>query len=113
SIDGERCEGPRFTFTVVPKALRVLTGPDYHPVPLPVAAIEDEAAGDAPAPGPTLPVAPQGLGPRAFGMVAGVLLLAKRTPAAYAVGLGLIAVAVLVFAWVANGAVGGRWEAWN
>src|SRR5205823_13768198 len=62
SIDGEPSEGSRWVFTVVPGALRVLTGPDYRPAPPAEPAVE-EAEADPPAP---VPAAPKGLGPRLF-----------------------------------------------
>jgi diacylglycerol kinase (ATP) len=108
SIDGELCEGTRFTFRVLPGALRVLAGPDYRPEPPPAAAVEDE---DDAAPPPV--VDRTGLGPRLFGFFAGFLLLAKRSPPAVAVGLPVIAAAVLLFGWLASGARGEEWQAWN
>ena len=107
SIDGEPSEGSRWVFTVVPGALRVLTGPDYRPAPPAEPAVEEDE--------PPTPVseAPKGLGPRLFGLLAGLLLLVKRTPRGYALGLFLIAAAVLTFAWLASGVLGGRWDEWN
>ena len=110
SIDGELCEGPRFTFEVFPGSLRVLAGPGYVPVPVREPAIEDEEDESVPAPEASPLETPRGFVPRVFGLLTGMLLLAKRMPGAYLLVLGGIAVAVLVFAWLANGAVGGRWE---
>ena len=108
SLDGELCEGRRFTFTVVPKALRVLAGPDYRPTADPETALEDEAPAPA-APAPAL----KGMRASLFGLLGGFLLLAKRTPRGVAGGLAVAAVSVLVFAWLASGAVAAEWRAWD
>jgi len=109
SIDGERCEGARFAFTVVPRALRVLAGPDYHPAAGGEAALEDEyGADDEP-----VAAATKSVGKRLFGLLGGALLLAKRSPPGVAAGFAAVAVAVLLFAWLAGGAVGGEWHDWN
>jgi diacylglycerol kinase (ATP) len=105
SLDGERCECARVTFTVVPKALRVLAGPDYRPRPEAETPVEYEGEEPASAPDP-------GVGRRLFGLLVAALLLAKRTPG-WAFGLGTAAVAVVVFAWVARGVVGQEWRAWD
>lgn len=107
SVDGELCEGARFTFEVVPRALRVLTGPDYRAEPAAAAALEDADGEEAPL------VPAKGIGPRLFGLLGGALLLAKRCPRGYAVGLGAAAVAVILFAWLARGVVGEQWRAWD
>lgn len=113
SIDGELCEGSRFTFEIVPKSLRVLAGPDYQPVPPRDRPVEDEDDEETPVSVPAPREIRKGLVARAFGLVAGLLLLVKRTPAASMTGLGLIAVAVLLFAWLANGVAGGGWAEAN
>jgi diacylglycerol kinase (ATP) len=114
SIDGELCEGPRFTFEIVPKSLRVLAGPDYQPVPPRDRPVDDEEEEEeTPRSVPAPREIRKGLVTRAFGLVAGFLLLVKRTPAASITGLGLIAVAVLFFAWLANGVAGGSWAEAN
>lgn len=105
SLDGERCECERVTFTVVPRALRVLTGPDYRPTPEAETPVEHEGDEPATAPDP-------GVGRRMFGLLAAALLLAKRTPS-IAAGLGVAAVAVVVFAWLARGVVGQEWREWD
>lgn len=103
SLDGERGEGSRFVFTVVPGAVRVLAGPGYAPAATPESPVEDED--DAPAPVPAV-------GRRLWGLVAGGLLLVKRAPAATA-GLAAAAVLVLLFVWLADGVLGHRWDALN
>ncbi|QEG32223.1 Diacylglycerol kinase [Gemmata obscuriglobus] len=107
SVDGERCEGSRFTFEVVPGALRVLTGPGYHASPDAEPPLEghDEPAPAAPR--------PKGIGPRLFGLLGGALLLAKRAPRADLFGLGAAAVAVLLFVWLARGVTGAEWREWD
>lgn len=113
SIDGELTGGSHFTFAVVPGALRVLTGPDYVADPTREPAVEEEADGTEVAVVSPAPPPPKGIGPRLFGLLAGLLLLVKRMPREYAIGLGLVAVAVLAFAWLAEGVEGGRWQRWN
>lgn len=110
SVDGEPAEAARWTFTVVPGALRVETGPDYVANPPPEPAVEDDEEDDAPA---APPAAVKGVGQRLFGLLAGVLLLVKRTPTGYAAGAFVSALAVVVFAWLATGVAGGRWAAFN
>ena len=112
SADGELCEGGRFTFEIVPKALRVLVGPDYRRAGHTESALEDEdrdedGTADAPA-------APRtGIRASLFGMIGGVLLLAKRFPRDLAGGLAGVAVAILLFAWIARRVAGEGWGAWD
>jgi diacylglycerol kinase (ATP) len=70
SLDGERCECGRIRFTVVPKALRVLAGPEYDPQPTPESAVEEDD--DPPAAARDTPVSS-----RLFGLLTALLLLAK------------------------------------
>jgi diacylglycerol kinase (ATP) len=113
SIDGELVEGSRFAFTVVPRALRVLTGPEYHPAPPPESPIDDDEDEPVPAVAPAVQAVEKTVGQRLFGLVAGLLLLVKRTPRETVIGFGLIAVAVLAFAWLANGVEDEQWVGWN
>lgn len=106
SIDGEPCEGKCFTFTVVPNALRILTGPDYRPTAIAERAVEDEEEGEQVA-------VPKGVAQRLFGFLVGILLLVKRAPWGVVAGAAVTAVAVLLFAGLANGVEGGEWRAWN
>ncbi|MDB5308183.1 MAG: phosphatase family protein [Gemmataceae bacterium] len=110
SIDGELTEGSRFTFGVVPGALRVLTGPDYQLVPVLEPAVEDDELGPAIEPRPVVGI---GIGPRVFGLLVGMLLLVKGISRVSAVGFGLIAGAILAFAWLAHGVMGEQWADWN
>ena len=107
SIDGELCEGERFTFEVKPGALRVVVGPGYDPAPPAEQAVEDE---DDQAPAAAVPT---GFKQRLWGLLAGAFLLIRKTPAGAAVGLAFIAVAVLTFAWIAGGVVGNEWDGFN
>jgi len=98
SIDGEPAEGRRFAFTAVPKALRVLAGPDYRPDPAaPPPEADDWDAGG------------HGLGSRLFGLIAALLMLVLRMPRGYALGLGVAAVAVVAFAGLAQVVMAGEW----
>lgn len=92
SLDGEPAEGERFVFTVVPKALRVLTGPDYRPDPK------------------GKPVGPGGWKRAVFGGLAAVLGAVRHTPRG--TGAGLLAAMLLfaTFAWLANGVTAGSWK---
>ncbi|MBX9627937.1 MAG: YegS/Rv2252/BmrU family lipid kinase [Gemmataceae bacterium] len=107
SIDGELCEGDRFVFTAVPGALRAVVGPGYDPAPPPEQAVEDE---DDEAPAAAVPT---GLRQRLWGLLAGGFLLVRKTPGGVAAGLALIAVAVLLFAWLADGVAGREWDEFN
>lgn len=104
SLDGEPCVCDRVTFTVLPRALRVLTGPDYVATPDPLAAVEDEGEPDPPRPGTDR---------RLFGLLTAALLMVKRTPAWSALGLGLAAAVALAFGWVARGVPGQEWREWD
>ncbi len=103
SIDGELDEGARFTFEVVPGALRVLAGPEYRARAEVERPLEEHEV-------PSVPK--KGIGPRFFGLLGGALLLAKRTPGAALAGFAA-ALMILVFAWVARGVVGERWRDWD
>jgi diacylglycerol kinase (ATP) len=107
SLDGERCDCPRLTFTVLPKSLRVLVGPDYHSNPGAETPLEDE---DHPDP-PRLP--DPGVRARVFGFLTGGLLLVKRAPAGVVGGLGLASGALVAFLWIARGVVGDEWAEWD
>lgn len=107
SLDGERCECARVRFTVVPKALRVLAGPEYAAEPPAETPVEEEWD-ESPAPAPAPPTSA-----RLFGLLAAALLLAKRTPGWAAVGFGTAAAAVMLFAWLARGVVGHEWGEWD
>jgi len=107
SLDGERCECGRVRFTVVPKAVRVQTGPGYEPQPTPETPVEGE---DDDPPAASRDTRLTG---RLFGLLAAVLLLKKRTPGWGAVGLATAAVAVVLFVWLARGAVGNEWREWD
>jgi membrane-associated phospholipid phosphatase len=104
SIDGELAEGRRFAFEVVPKALRVLAGPDYRPDPEGEPPEADDWDADA---------AGRGLGSRLFGLIAALMLLVVRMPRGAALGLGLAAVAVLGFGLLAKVVLAGEWAAAN
>ncbi|HEX4612300.1 MAG TPA: diacylglycerol kinase family protein [Urbifossiella sp.] len=108
SLDGERCECGRIAFTVIPGALRVLAGPDYQP------RMESEPAVEAE---PELVARDTrrspGLAARVFGLIAGALLLVKRAPGWATAGLGLAALATLLFAWIARGVASDEWRAWD
>lgn len=106
SFDGELCEGSRFTFEIVPKAISVVVGPDYRRKPAQESKIEDEWSEETSA-------RPMGVRERLFGLLAGVLLVVKRMPRSTTLGLVAIAILILVFGWVTQGAVGGRWQAMN
>lgn len=106
SIDGELCQGSRFTFSIVPKALRIVVGADYRPNLVSEPGIEDEPAEDSPA-------HPQHFRKRIFGLLAGILLVVKRMPRSAGKALALIAVAVLLFAWITRGVVAGDWRERN
>ena len=105
SLDGEHCECARVTFTVLPKALRVLVGPDYHSRPESETPVEHEGGSPPSAPDP-------GVGRRLFGLLVASLLLVKRTPG-WVAGLGVAALAVVLFAWIARGLAGQQWRAWD
>ncbi|MBX9584200.1 MAG: YegS/Rv2252/BmrU family lipid kinase [Gemmataceae bacterium] len=107
SLDGELCEGASFTFEVKPGALRVVVGPGYDPAPPAEQAVEDE---DDEAPAAAVPT---GLRQRLWGLFAGALLLVRKTPPGVAGGLAVVAVAVLLFAWIADGVAGSRWDEFN
>jgi diacylglycerol kinase (ATP) len=96
SIDGEPAEGRRFTFTAVPKALRVLAGVDYRPDPEASPPEADDWG-------------PGGLGSRLFGLIAAILMLVLRMPRGYALGLGVAAVSVVGFALLARLVLEGEW----
>ena len=114
SADGELCEGRRFVFEIVPKALRVLVGPDYRPAADPESALEDEDDEDENEDRPGAPAAPRkGIGPSLFGLIGGFLLLAKRLPRDLVCGLAAVAVAILLFAWLAQGVAGEGWRTWD
>lgn len=104
SVDGELTEGRRFAFTVVPKALRVIAGPDYRPDPKGEPPEADDWDADA---------AGRGLGSRLFGLIAAFMLLVVRMPRGAALGLGLAAVAVLGFGLLARVVLAGEWVAAN
>jgi membrane-associated phospholipid phosphatase len=102
SIDGERVEGSHFAFTVVPRALRVVVGPNYRDDPRgPADDGDDEFLPD---PGPV------GLARRLIGLAAGLFLLLARLPRRYLLTLVL---ALLVFIWIALGVRAGEWQAFN
>jgi diacylglycerol kinase (ATP) len=110
SIDGELAEGTRFAFTVLPGALRVLTGPDYRAAPDPEPAVEaDEPARDS-APDPAVP---KGLRARLFGLLAGLLLIVKRSPRGYLLGVLFIVAAALAFGGLARSVRADWWRAAN
>jgi diacylglycerol kinase (ATP) len=104
SFDGELTEGRRFAFTVVPKALRVIAGPDYRPNPKGEPPEADDWDADA---------AGRGLGSRLFGLIAALMLLVVRMPRGAALGLGLAAVAVLGFGLLAKVVLAGEWDVAN
>lgn len=108
SIDGDVVEVRRATFEVVPRAIRVLTGPGYCPDPT-AGVGEDDAE-----PGGTLGGAGERTArQRAFAVVAAVLLLATRWARVYAAGL-LVAVAAAVgFGELAREVTAGAWEQLN
>jgi diacylglycerol kinase (ATP) len=108
SLDGERCECARVAFTVVPKAIRVLAGPDYTPRPAtePPVEADDELETNVTAPDP-------GVAARLFGLLAAVLLLAKRTPGWAALGLGVAVLSAVLFAWIARSATASEWREWD
>lgn len=110
SVDGEPAAAAKWTFTVVPGALRIVTGPEYVASPPLEPAVEDDEEDDAPA---APPAAVKGAGQRLFGLLTGVLLLVKRAPRGYLAGAFAFALAVVVFAWVATGVAGGRWAPFN
>lgn len=107
SIDGELAEAARFTFEVVPRALRVRVGPDYHAEPH---APPADLPADADHPPPTQP---RGVRQRLFGLLAAALHLATRLPKVYAAGLGVALLAVFAFAWLAAGVLEGQWRELN
>jgi diacylglycerol kinase (ATP) len=100
SVDGELAEASRLTFTVVPKALRVLAGPDYRPDPRGEAPEKDDW--DAESGG-------RGLGLRLFGVIAALLVLVLRASGVYVAGLGVAAVAAVGFALLARVVLAGEW----
>jgi undecaprenyl-diphosphatase len=110
SIDGELAEGRRFVFTVLPGALRVLTGPDYRAAPDPEPAVEADELAETSAPDPAVP---KGLGARLFGLLAGVLLIVKRAPRGYLLTMLFIAAAALAFAGLARSVRADWWRAAN
>jgi diacylglycerol kinase (ATP) len=111
SIDGELCEGSRFSFNVIPGAIRVLPGPEYTAAPAlepPAEEVPEEPVAVA---GDESP--PRGLVARLFGLLAGLLVLARKAPPAYALGFAVAAAGGLAFLWLATGVTGSRWEAFN
>jgi diacylglycerol kinase (ATP) len=106
SLDGERCECARVRFTVVPKAVRVRAGPGYEPQPTTEAPVEADDE-------PPAAAADSRLSRRVFGLLTALLLLKKRTRGWAAAGLATAAVAVVLFAWIARGAVGREWREWD
>ena len=92
SIDGELTEGDRFVFTVVPRALRVLTGPDYRPDPR------------------GAPVGRGGVRRWLFGRLAAVLQAARHTPRGTRAGLAAAVLLLTAFAWLAVGVTAGTWK---
>ncbi|MEO2089747.1 MAG: YegS/Rv2252/BmrU family lipid kinase [Gemmataceae bacterium] len=108
SIDGEVTDGRRVTFEVIPKAIRVLTGPDYRPDPM-AEAVEEDAE-----PGGTLGGAgEQTFRQRLFAFVAAVLLLTIRWARVYAVGLLVAIVASIGFGLLARQVTAGSWQELN
>ncbi len=108
SIDGEVTDGRRFTFEVVPKAIRILTGPDYRPDPTTEVLEEDEE------PGGTLGGAGERtLRQRMFAFVAAVLLLGGRWSRVYAVGMVVALAATIGFGLLARQVTAGAWQELN
>jgi diacylglycerol kinase (ATP) len=102
SIDGELSEGTRFTFEVVPRALRVVVGSDYaaEPPPRPADDPDDDEPDDP---------RPRGFGQRLFGLTAAALRLVRAMPVAYGLGFLVAAVAVVGFAGLALASVHEVW----
>lgn len=92
SIDGELTEGCRFLFTVVPRALRVLSGPEYRPDPK------------------GAPVGPGGVARWVFGALASVLQFARQTPRGTRAGIAAALVLLATFGWLAFGVTSGSWQ---
>src|SRR5205085_1389076 len=105
SIDGEQSEGSRFVFEAVPRALRVVVGPDYvpDPEPPPPPAEPDEDEPDDPR--------PRGVAQRLFGLLAAGLRLVRAMPTGYGVAFLVGAVGILGFAGLALASARGSWRA--
>jgi diacylglycerol kinase (ATP) len=102
SIDGERCEVRRVAFEVMPRALRIVVGPEYFRTPAPVTAIEDESEDDE------TPATPR---ERFFGLAGGLLLVLKslrNTPWLWLLGIALASSVLL-----ARGVIVDDWREWD
>lgn len=108
SIDGEVTDGRRFTFEVVPKAVRVLTGPEYRPDPATeTVEVDAEPGGTVGGAGERTPRQ------RLFAFVAAVLLLAIRWARVYVVGLVVAGTATIGFGLLARQVMAGAWQELN
>jgi diacylglycerol kinase (ATP) len=107
SVDGERTEGRRWAFAAVPRAVRLVVGPDYVPSPArpPAEVAHDDAAPD--------PAPPRGVRQRLFGLLAAGMHLLRESPGVYGGGLAVTLLGVFGFAWLANGVTAGHWKAAN
>jgi diacylglycerol kinase (ATP) len=106
SMDGELREGRRFVFEIVPRALRIVVGPDYSPVSVQDPPIEDETGLESAA-------VPKSTRERYFGLMIGLLLVLKRIrsgPGLYVLGTTLV---LVVSAWLAQGVVADEWRELN
>jgi len=104
SIDGELCEGRRFTFEVVPHALRIAVGPDYARVPAPIPAVEDDSESAR---------EPDSPRERFFGLTTGLLLVAKRIRSGTGVWILGTTLVLILSAFLAQGVVAEEWRDWN
>lgn len=105
SLDGDVIEGASFKFAIVPRALRVLTGPGYRADP--TAAEPAEPEGSLGAPGEHTSRQ------RLFAFVAALLMMVARWARVYALGLAVAFFSAAGFGFVAREVGAGRWNDWN
>ncbi len=105
SIDGEKCEGRRFAFEIVPQALQIAVGPDYAAEIVQESPVEMEDSSE-------VRTDPQPHRNRLFGLLTGLLLVVKRIRTGPLIFLGTAAILLLI-AWFAQGTLAGDWTDWN
>ena len=104
SLDGEPCQARRLAFSVLPRRLRVVTGPGYGRSSFTAADDTGEVA---------IAYERPSIGRRTFGVVAGLLLVARQLPRPSQALLLGAAVLIVAFAWLAHGVQLGQWVAFD
>lgn len=92
SIDGDVVVTNRYEFTIVPHALPICTGPDYHPYPITEKVDEEVEPG-----GPVGGSGERTFRQRVFAVAAAVLLSMVRWSSVYTVGLTIALVSAVLF----------------